>query len=43
MNENKDQDESDLQSISEVDLINRITKSFKTKNDSTIIDIGRQQ
>jgi len=40
MNKNKDQDESDLQSISEVDLINRITKSFKTKNDSTILDIG---
>ena len=40
MNENKNQDESDLQSISEVDLINRITKSFKTKNDSTILDIG---
>ena len=40
MNDNKNQDESDLQSISEIDLINRITKSFKTKNDSTILDIG---
>ena len=40
MNDSKNQDESDLQSISEIDLINRITKSFKTKNDSTILDIG---
>ena len=35
-----DENENDLQSISEIDLINRITKSFKSKNDSTIIDIG---
>ena len=33
MNDNKNLDESDLQSISEIELINRITKSFKTKND----------
>ena len=35
-----DENEKDLQSISEIDLIKRITKSFKNKNDSTVIDIG---
>ena len=40
MNGNKNQDESDLQNISEIDLINRITKSIKTKNDSASLDIG---
>ena len=35
-----DENENDLQSISETDLIKRITKSFKNKNDSTVIDIG---
>ena len=35
-----DENENDLQSISETDLIKRITKSFKKKNDSTILDIG---
>ena len=39
MNDKKDQNEIDLQSISEIDLIKRITKSFKNKNDSTILDI----
>ena len=40
MKDKKDQNEIDLQSISEIDLIKRITKSFKKKNDSTILDIG---
>ena len=35
-----DKNENDLQGISETDLIKRITKSFKSKNDSTVIDIG---
>jgi len=35
-----DENENDLQGISETDLIKRITKSFKSKNDSTVIDIG---
>ena len=35
-----DENENDLQSLSETDLIKRITKSFKSKNNSTVIDIG---
>ena len=40
MDDNENQNENELQNISEVDLIKRITKSFKNKNDSTILDIG---
>ena len=40
MNETENQSEDNLQKISEVDLIKRITKSFKNKNTSTILDIG---
>ena len=35
-----DENENDLQSIGEAELIKRITKSFKNKNKSTVIDIG---
>ena len=35
-----DDNENDLQSISEAELIKRITKSFKNKNKSTVLDIG---
>ena len=31
---------NDIQSISEKELIQRITKSFKNKNSSTKVDIG---
>ena len=40
MNNLNNQEENDLSSLSEVELIKRITKSFKSKNKSTIIDIG---
>ena len=40
MNDTNNQQENDLSNISEVDLIKRITKSFKNSNKSTIIDIG---
>ena len=36
----KPKNENDLKNISEEALIRKITKSFKKKNDSTIIDIG---
>ena len=34
-----DENENDLQSIGEAELIKRITKSFKNKNKSTVIDM----
>ena len=40
MNDTNNQEEKDLSNISEVELIKRITKSFKNSNKSTIIDIG---
>ena len=40
MNDTNNQQENDLSNISEVELIKRITKSFKNNNKSTIIDIG---
>ena len=40
MNDTNNQQENDLSNISEVELIKRITKSFKNSNKSTIIDIG---
>ncbi len=36
----KSDNENNLQSISEIDLIKRITKKFKNKNKSTLIDVG---
>ena len=39
--DDKEEDTSDdVQSISEIELIKRITKSFKNKNNSTKVDIG---
>jgi len=40
MNESNDQEEKELSAVSETELINRITKSFKRTNKSTVIDIG---
>ena len=40
MNDTNNQQENELSNISEVELIKRITKSFKNSNKSTIIDIG---
>ena len=40
MDDKNNQEENDLTKISEVELIKKITKSFKNTNKSTIIDIG---
>ena len=40
MDDTNNQEEKDLSKISEVELIKKITKSFKNTNKSTIIDIG---
>ena len=40
MDDKNNQEENDLSKISEVELIKKITKSFKNTNKSTIIDIG---
>ena len=40
MNETINQSEDNLESVSEIDLIRRLTKSFKNTNSSTILDIG---
>ena len=40
MDETNNQEENELSKISEVELIKKITKSFKNSNKSTIIDIG---
>ena len=40
MNDTNNKEGDDLSKISEVELIKRITKSFKNTNNSTIIDIG---
>ena len=40
MNDTNNQEEKNLSNISEVELIKRITKSFKNSNKSTIVDIG---
>ena len=40
MDDKNNQEENELSKISEVELIKKITKSFKNTNKSTIIDIG---
>ena len=40
MDDKNNQEENDLSKISEVELIKKITRSFKNTNKSTIIDIG---
>ena len=40
MNETENQSEDNLESVSEIDLIKGLTKSFKNTNSSTILDIG---
>ena len=40
MDDTNNQEEKDLSKISEVELIKKITKSFKNTDKSTIIDIG---
>ena len=40
MDDKNNQEENDLSKISEVELIKKITKSFRNTNKSTIIDIG---
>ena len=40
MDDKNNQEGNDLSKISEVELIKKITKSFKNTNKSTIIDIG---